>query len=137
MNKKRKILFLGVLAVVLMIGGCKAEITGYEKVSDLNYTVMNKDEIPEDLAAIIEEKKENIFKFTYSDQQFLYIVIGYGMQESGGYDIQIRDLYLTSNAIFFDTELIGPKKADETMKGSSYPYLVVKTELMDQRVIFE
>lgn len=137
MKKKKSILFLAVSGLVLLIGGCKSEMTGYEKVSDLNYTVMSKEEIPEDLAEIIEEKKENIFKITYSDQQFLYIVIGYGAQESGGYDIQIRDLYLTSNAIFFDTELIGPKKSDEIIEGVSYPYLVVKTEFMDERVIFE
>lgn len=65
-------------------------------------------DIPEELQNDIEEKKAADFKMTYKDSEFLYIVRGYGEQETGGYSICIRDLYLTSNAIIFDTELIGP-----------------------------
>ena len=65
------------------------------------------------------------------------IVRGYGEQETGGYSICIRDLYLTSNAIIFDTELIGPRKGETISKSPSYPYIVVKVELRDENVVFE
>jgi uncharacterized protein Veg len=52
-------------------------------------------------------------------------------------DIQQGDLYLTSNAIIFDTELIGPRKGETISKSPSYPYIVVKVELRDENVVFE
>ena len=71
---------------------------------------------------------------TYKDSEFLYIVRGYGEQETGGYSICIRNLYLTSNAIIFDTELIGPRKGETISKS---PNIVVKVELRDENVVFE
>ena len=94
-------------------------------------------DIPEELQNDIEEKKAADFKMTYKDSKFLYIVRGYGEQETGGYSICIRDLYLTSNAIIFDTELIGPRKGETISKSPSYPYIVVKVELRDENVVFE
>ena len=95
-----------------------------------------QDEITE-LQNDIEEKKAADFKMTYKDSEFLYIVRGYGEQETGGYSICIRNLYLTSNAIIFDTELIGPRKGETISKSPSYPYIVVKVELRDENVVFE
>ena len=95
------------------------------------------DDIPEELQNDIEEKKAADFKMTYKDSEFLYIVRGYGEQETGGYSICIRNLYLTSNAIIFDTELIGPRKGETISKSPSYSYIVVKVELRDENVVFE
>ena len=95
------------------------------------------DRYPEELQNDIEEKKAADFKMTYKDSEFLYIVRGYGEQETGGYSICIRNLYLTSNAIIFDTELIGPRKGETISKSPSYPYIVVKVELRDENVVFE
>ena len=47
-----------------------------------------------------EERKAENFKLTYSDKQYLYICIGYGEQETGGYSIAVNELYLTDNAIY-------------------------------------
>ena len=107
------------------------------QISDLDYTIVAEADIPEELQNDIEEKKAADFKMTYKDSEFLYIVRGYGEQETGGYSICIRDLYLTSNAIIFDTELIGPRKGETISKSPSYPYIVVKVELRDENVVFE
>jgi hypothetical protein len=86
---------------------------------------------------VIEEKKELPFKFTYQDGGYLYICIGYGKQESGGYSISMDDLYLTENAIYVRTTLIGPS-ADVVSEGvQSYPYIVIKTEYLDYSVVFD
>ena len=49
----------------------------------------------------------------------------------------MQEVYLTSNAIIFDTELIGPRKGETISKSPSYPYIVVKVELRDENVVFE
>jgi hypothetical protein len=113
------------------------EQTNRTKISDLDYTIAAEADIPEELQNDIEEKKAADFKMTYKDSEFLYIVRGYGEQETGGYSICIRNLYLTSNAIIFDTELIGPRKGETISKSPSYPYIVVKVELRDENVVFE
>ena len=79
--------------------GCSVEQTNRTKISDLDYTIAAEADIPEELQNDIEEKKAADFKMTYKDSEFLYIVRGYGEQETGGYSICIRNLYLTSNAI--------------------------------------
>lgn len=107
-----------------------------DKVRDLEFTVVGEVETPVELKKLVDEKKAEPFKLTYSNDQGLYIVIGYGKQPSGGYSIAVRDLYLTENAILIDTELIGPEK-EETGVEPSYPYVIVKTEYLENPVIFQ
>lgn len=109
-----------------------------EKIKDLEFTVLADENIPEELKAVIEEKKGNSFKVTFQDNGFLYICIGYGEQVSGGYSITVNALYLTENAIYVDTTLLGPQPGDATTKKDtpSYPYIVLKTEFLDKPVVF-
>lgn len=108
-----------------------------EKLRDLEFTVVGDGEVPEELKNIIGEKQAAPFKLTYSDGQGLYIVQGYGEQETGGYSIAIRQLYLTEDSIVFDAELIGPEKGEDGGTEKSYPYIVVKTELLENPVVFQ
>lgn len=136
---KYGLLTLGIAAAVLL-AGCAGEKDPLEKIKDLEFTVLAEDNIPEELKAIIEEKKTNTFKVTYQDNGFLYICIGYGEQVSGGYSITVNDLYLTSNAIYADTTLLGPDPAEGAAVKKdtpSYPYIVLKTEYVDKPVIFD
>lgn len=122
------------------LAGCaKEEKDLLEKIKDLEFTVLAEDNIPEELKTIIEEKRENTFKVTYQDNGFLYICIGYGEQVSGGYSITVNDLYLTENAVYVDTTLLGPDPAESAgikKNTPSYPYIVLKTEFVDKPVIF-
>ena len=77
------------------------------------------------------------FKLTYTDDQNLYRVVGYGEQETGGCSISVKELYLTENAIVADTELLGPESAEQAGTEKSYPYIVVKTEYLEEPVIFQ
>ena len=91
------------------IGGCGWKKTGVEKLRDLDYTVVGEAELPEELKTEIEARKAEDFKMTYLLDDALYIVHGFGMQETGGYSIQVQALYLAENAIYFETDLIGPE----------------------------
>ena len=103
----------------------------------MDFTVVGETDIPEELRSIIAEKKAQPFKLTYSDNENLYIVVGYGPQNTGGYSIAVKELYLTDNSIVIDTELIGPAKGENPAAETSYPYVVVKTEYLENPVVFQ
>ena len=130
------------MAVILLgtgifFTGCAIEKTNRTKVRDMEYHVVAEKEIPEELKAQIEEKKAADFKMTYETPEHLYIVRGYGEQATGGYSIQVTELYLSSNAVFFKSTLIGPRKGENAAKSPSYPYIVIQTEKVDKNVVFE
>lgn len=134
----------GILAtgflVLCLLAGCGRHRDPMEKIKDLEFTVLAEENIPEELRTVIEEKKSSAFKVTYQDNGFLYICVGYGQQVSGGYSITVNALYLTDNAIYADTMLLGPDPADpatEKKKAPSCPYIVLKTEFIDKPVVFE
>ena len=108
-----------------------------EKIKDLECTVIPEDNLPEELFSMIEQKKTDSFKLTFEDKGFLYICVGYGTQATGGYSITVNDLYETSNAIYIDTNLIGPSPEEKSNPVPSYPYIVVKTEFIDKPVVFD
>lgn len=129
-----------VLAVILMLGifgGCGLEKTDDRKLEDLSYTILEEKEIPQEFLAVIEEKKEQMFKLTYTDEESLYIAVGYGVQQTGGYSISVNQCYLTQNAVYFDTTLIGPSKGEQVNEAKSYPYLVIKTKYSEKNVVFQ
>ncbi|MBH1941861.1 protease complex subunit PrcB family protein [Mobilitalea sibirica] len=138
MNRLRKLVLLLMIVITgLGITGCKTEDTDIKRLKDLEFTVVEDADLPGELKEIIDEKKENPFKLSYSNKDYLYIVVGYGKQNSGGYSISVDDLYLTSNAIYIDTNLIGPSPDDMVTQGVTYPYVVVKLEFLDKSVVFE
>lgn len=140
MKKVRKLIAIAcVIVTCFILGGCKSESTKTTKLKDLEFTVVKESEIPEELMKHVEEKKENEFKFTFYNKDtmdYLYIVVGYGAQPTGGYSIAIEELYLTENSIYIDTSLIGPAKDDVVTQAITYPYIVVKIEFMDKPVTF-
>lgn len=120
-----------------VLSGCSIEETNGTKVKDLEYTIVEDSDMPEELLSMIEEKKAADFKLTYEQDDELYIIRGYGEQETGGYSIRIKECYLTTNAILFDTELVGPRKGENVSASPSYPYIVIRTEKRDESTIFE
>lgn len=126
-----------VAVVTLMMTGCKVEKADAEKVRDLEFTVVSEADAPQELQQILAEKRVQPFKLTYSDDQNLYIVIGYGPQNTGGYSIAVEELYLTENSIVIDTELLGPEKGEAAAPETSYPVIIVKTEYLENPVIFQ
>ncbi|MBE5961021.1 MAG: protease complex subunit PrcB family protein [Lachnospiraceae bacterium] len=125
------------IAMCLMLFGCKKDETQIKKVRDLEFTVVEEADLPENLLKTINEKKDKPFTFSYFiDTDYLYICVGYGAQKSGGYSITVDELYLADNAIYIDTNLLGPSKDDPVTQVVTYPYIVVKIEYIDKVVAF-
>lgn len=120
-----------------MLMGCSASRESKDKVRDLDFTVAGNMDIPEELKKLIAEKQQQPFKLTYSDDQNLFIAVGYGVQPTGGYSISVNDLYLTENSVVINTELKGPEKGENAGTEQSFPYIVIKTEYLENPVVFQ
>lgn len=133
----RLLLILMIASSIICMAGCKSKDEEIKRLKDLEFTVVEDGDLPGELKEIIDEKKESPFKFQYSNNDYLYIAVGFGKQNSGGYSISVEDLYLTNNAVYIDTNLIGPSQEDLVTQGVTYPYIVVKLELIDKKIVFE
>ena len=134
---ERIIMCAAMVVCTLLLASCAFLSEETIKLRDLDFTVLSEEKVPEELLTIIEEKKSMPFQITYSDNEYLYICVGYGEQETGGYSIAVNELYLTENSICANTSLLGPDISEKGNKTPSYPYIVLKTEYLDQTVIFE
>lgn len=141
-NSKPKATFLlQVTACILLMGlllsGCGFGSGKTTKLRDLDFTVVSEELLPAELTQLIEERKTEAFQITYSDKEYLYLCVGYGRQETGGYSIAVDELYLSDDSIHLGTSLLGPGPEEKKGTSPSYPYIVVKLEYMDETVEFK
>ena len=134
--KRLKIVVISVI-LVGMLAGCGMLNMERVKLRDLEFVIISDELIPAELKSIIEERKAEEFKLTYADADALYICVGYGQQKTGGFSITVDELYLTEDAIYVETTLLGPDGSEKPSKAPSYPYIVIKTEALDETVVCE
>lgn len=131
-----KRLFLLLCVAVFLLCSCSMSKEDGEKVQDLDFTVVQEAEIPPELLSLIEEKKTEAMKHTWTNGDYLYVIIGYGEQKTSGYSIAVNEFYLGKNAIYVDTSLIGPSKEETVYETLTYPYIVIKTQKREEPVVF-
>ena len=139
MRKFVKMLLAAALAASFAAGlsGCSVSREDKDKVRDLEFQVAAQGELPQELSKLIAQKVSQPFKLTYTDSQNLYIAVGYWAQPTGGYSISVKELYLTENSIILQTELMGPEKGEDPGTEQSFPYIVLRTELLEEPVVFQ
>ncbi len=125
------------LSILLSLCACSSKELATEKVRDIEFTVTEEENIPEELTTMIEEKRQAPFKMTYADQGELYVAVGYGEQSTSGYSIEVIECYETKNAIYVHANLIGPAKGEKIVDAKTYPYIVIKMEFIDKNVVFQ
>ena len=121
MQKNRLLTGALILFLMIIVSSCGIEKISRKKIKDIDFTVVAEIEMP--------------FKVTYSDNQYTYIIIGYGRQNHQGYSIKVNNLYETKNGIYIKTEFQGPKEYSNS-ENVTYPYIVVKIQQTDKSVIF-
>ena len=122
---------------MLTLSGCSMVSRERVKLKDLEMTILSEEVIAQELMTILDEKKEKAVQLTYTDKEYLYICIGYGKQDTGGYSIAVDELYQTEDAIYISTSLLGPGETEKGATAPSYPYIVVRVENLKLPVIFE
>lgn len=132
---KKAVCLLAVLVLAAVLSGCGLIRIEEEERKPVDYTVVERQDIPAALDEIMNEKKEKEFQLSYETGEALYLAKGYGRQMSGGYSIQVEELGASSNGLFFVTRLIGPKDLNEAGV-PSYPCIVIKTKPQKKPVVF-
>ena len=120
-----------------MLGGCKKQSITNENKRALNFTLVDRKGTPAELLLAIDDRKVEKFTMSYVLEGYLYIVVGYGMQNTGGYSIRVDEVYETDSNIGIRTTLIGPGVGETVNKMVTYPYVVVKMENIDKSIVFE
>lgn len=128
---------LMVVLVGIGITACGNETRQTSKGKEWDYTVVAKRDCPEDFLKEIEEKKVNAFQMSYMDGEYLYLAVGYGEQNTGGFSIAVRGLYEMGDKLCFESELMGPGKDEIVKEKPSYPYIIIKTEKTEREVMFD
>ncbi len=99
--------------------------------------IADEKELPEEICKMIELKKENAFQLAYHSEEATFIILGYGIQETSGYHIQVNEVYEGEDGVWVDTDLIGPGKTETVEQKPTYPYIIIKTETIDQVIRFK
>ena len=125
------------LLFLTMLLGCSQKDSQEDRGKEAAYTVVDPDEVPEELQEIIEKNREYEMKMSYLADQVLYAVRGYGKQKTGGYSIQVNGVWSTEEEIHVDTSLIGPSPDREVKEEPSYPCLVLNLGRTEKQVVFD
>lgn len=134
---RKSILCILLICILSLLSACSVETTNLEKLRDIEFTVVEEDDVPQELQEKMKEKQETRMRMTYADKGYLYIAMGYGVQETSGYSIEVKECYETSNAIYIHTNLLGPAKDEKIVESKTYPSVVVKMEFIDKNVVFK
>lgn len=131
---KQLLLIVSCVFMLALLGGClEGKKSSNRQARD--FTVCTEEQIPEEVKQMIEEKQENAFQFTYSLQEYVYVVIGYGEQPGGGYSIRVDECSEDEKNIYVDTTLLGSEESqDHNVK--SHPYIALKIIRPEKNIIF-
>lgn len=135
--RKIRILAAGTVLILLTLTACSSSKKSAPERTELVYTVEDIRNLPQELQNIIEEHKKQEIRLSYTDGPELYLIRGYGEQQTGGYSIAIRECSEDEQSILLDTMLIGPHNPEEMKEEPSYPYVVLKTDQKEKEIIIQ
>lgn len=127
------LLLIGLL--IAGIAGCGAKESGSKE--NIDYTVVENEDLPSELKKLIEDKKDNTLRMTYTTKDYTYVVAGYGSKDTSGYSIRVNDVYKSGNAVYADFTLIGPSENEAVNEVKTTPYIVLKYEKREESVVFK
>lgn len=136
--RKRKLAcFFGILIVVFLLTACSVKKLNTGKLREIEFSVVDTEDLPEELQTEIEAKKKDPMMLAYSDNGWTYLVRGYGTQNKTGYSVSVKACYEEAQSLCVETELLGPKRDEEIKNKKTYPYVAIKIEYVDKPVVFQ
>lgn len=135
--KRKRSVFLLLALLAMLFAGCGEKVSKPEKIKDIEYTVQEESQVPEELLAKMKEKQKEPFQMTYETEGYMYIAKGFGTQATSGYSIRVLELYEAVEGIVFSAELLGPAKDEPVLQVETYPSIVIKIPDLDMDVLFQ
>lgn len=133
---RKKILLVGLILLMLINTSCGDKANKKSKISDIPFEILSEDNYPDEVKRLVNERKKYEFMTSYSDGEDLYIIVGYGKQNTGGYSIRLDELYESADELRVATTFIGPRKDKKVSEEESYPCIVIKTKDNGKAVVF-
>jgi len=135
-------LVLVLLGMTPMLCACGArDVNGIgqaeKEQTNMDFTVCEAGRLPAELVELIESKKAEPFRLTFTTREYMYIVVGYGAQPRGGCSVTVNELYRTEDAVHIKTNLVGVEGETIRIDGMTYPYVAVKCENQNLPVVYE
>ena len=123
MKRLRAFCIIWILPILItgLASGCVSRYDEEQKLQDLDFTVVDREDEPEELSTMIEEEKGHPFQMLYADQGQLYLAEGYGEHPTTGYSVAVRELYETENTIHIRTHLLGPAQGEDLKEIPTFP----------------
>lgn len=121
------------LGIFFCLTGCKITTHPEKIIGQVEFEMLEEEDVPEELMEIIEKKKAEPFLSTYGDGEFLYIGQGYGQKEVDGHEIEVDSFTESENFLYFHTILKGSHNAKEKI---TFPWIVVRTKWKDKSVVY-
>ena len=117
---------LCVCILCVCLTSCSFKTKDEKKIKDLDFEVIEQENIPEELKKMIDERKGDEFDTTFEENEDLYIVKGYGKVSTGGYSVCVKELYEGEKNTYVKFCLIGPSKEEKVIQKQDTPYIVIK-----------
>lgn len=133
---KKGIFYLVCVGILLTSSACSVREKSKEKIRDLEFVVLQEEEIPEELKERMDAEQMKDYRMTYTEQEKLYIARGYGERGTDGYRVGVKECYETENTICIHTELLGPEKGEKIQRRKTNPHVVVLLSAVEKPVIF-
>ncbi len=124
-----------VICLSLMTMTACSENTSGEH-TEIEYTVVENEDIPSELKKLIDNKKNNTLRLTYTTKDYTYVVAGFGTKDTSGYSIKVNAVYKSADTIYADFTLVGPAQNEAVNEAATTPYIVLKYEKRDEAVVF-
>ena len=133
---KKGVVILFLLTFVICLYGCKKDTPEKNEPVDVEFAVVPDTELPEELHDYIENRRDEEFKMSFIDGNYMYIAICYGKMTGRGYSIHIYDVKEYDDNISINAKLASPKNNNgDTVE--TFPYIVIKLENKNKKVIFK
>jgi hypothetical protein len=119
-----------------MLGGCvsHSQIAQTDR-EEMAYTVMDMEQLPAQLTELIEANRQKEIRMSYTSGEDLYLIRGYGEQQSSGCRIEVLECSQSEDDILLETQLIGPDKSgQETGDDSTCPVLVLRIDSSEKEI---
>ena len=139
MLQRKGLAILLLLTVFLTMSSCgrkQQETRSYENAQDVVYEIVTGSDVPHKVNEKIYKAKEKSFGFSYRDGDSMYVVFGFGRQNTGGYSIEVVAVKENEEAIIVEAKMVAPAPEEVISTSPSYPYMILKMANVEKDVQF-